>query len=284
MTNCIPVRVQLDSYFYNIIGDHQGGFGRVWLLERPEGAEVGAIYGKHRAVKTFEGQDQAAVVAELSNWILLHHPSILPLIKISRLNFRIAAMMEMRQGTLEDVLLDRTLSWEGTRTVLIQVCDALRYAYEQHQLAHLDIKPSNILIDDLPYKVQVSDWGISRLMHKGKISGPGAGTPRYVAPERLQDKRTSGAAADIFAVGMVAIYALSGMLPYLYLNEAKAGTLWQQTSVQLLSGAYYQHAQKILNPFSRAIRDVVLSCIHPNPAQRHGDYDKLLDVLRRVAA
>ena len=30
----LQARVQLDSYFYNIIGDHQGGFGRVWLLER----------------------------------------------------------------------------------------------------------------------------------------------------------------------------------------------------------------------------------------------------------
>lgn len=279
MADKIQARVQLDSYFYNVIDHKVGGFGRVWLLERPPGAEVGLIYDQHRAVKTFDGQNQAAVVGELSNWILLHHPTILSLIKISRLNFRVAALMEMCKGTLQDILDERILTWNETRTMLIQVCEALRYASEQHQLAHLDIKPANILIKKFPHKVQVSDWGISRLMHKGK-TGPGGGTRPYCAPERFLDQPFSGAAADIFSVGVLAMYSISGMLPYLLLDEAKGGPHWQQTSAQLLSGAYYQHAQQILECAPRVIRAFVLSCIHPNPTHRYRDYGTLLSDLR----
>lgn len=284
MTDKIRARVQLDSYFYNVIGDRRGGFGRVWFLERPDGAEAGTIYGRHRAVKTFEGQDQATVVNELSNWILLHHPAILPLIKISRLNFRIAALMEMRNGTLQDILEKGALTWSQTQIVLIQVCEALRYAHERHELAHLDIKPSNILINKFPNQVQVSDWGISRLMHKGKIGGPDAGTLRYIAPERLQGKSTSGVAADIFAIGMIAIYSICGMLPYLYLNKTEAEAYWQQTSAQLMSGAYFKHAQRILEPFPRSIKNIALASIQPNPSRRYKDYKALLRDLRRVEA
>ena len=35
MSNNLQPRVQLDSYFYNVIDQKEGGFGRVWLLERP---------------------------------------------------------------------------------------------------------------------------------------------------------------------------------------------------------------------------------------------------------
>lgn len=279
----IPVRVQLDHYFYNVTGDKQGGFGRVWLLERPAGAETSTIYGSHRAAKTFEGQDQEAVVTELSNWILLHHSAILPLIKISRLNFRIAALMELRKGTLADVLSQRQLTWRETRQVLLQVCSALQYAYENHQLAHLDIKPDNVLVDEFPNKVQVSDWGISRLVMKGKITGSGAFTPGYVAPERLLGSSIKGPSADIFSVGMIAIKALCGALPYvLYEDEDKHGSRWDQQFRQLHSGAYYKTAKYQLKSLPNAVQRMILSCVHPEPSARWRDYGSLANELTRA--
>lgn len=49
----------------------------------------------------FDQADEVAVVNELSNWILLQHKNVLPLIKIARLNFRIAAMMEFCKGSVQ---------------------------------------------------------------------------------------------------------------------------------------------------------------------------------------
>ena len=82
--------------------------GQVWFLERPDGAEFGTIYGRELAVKTFNVEDETEVTRELCIWASLDHNSIVPLIRIARLDFRLAAMMpKMLCG------LDALLASEG---------------------------------------------------------------------------------------------------------------------------------------------------------------------------
>ena len=280
MPTATITRVQLDRYFYNVLGiKRSSDFAKVWLLERSGVAHPDTIYDRQRAAKTFDTPDQAAVVNELSNWILLHHKNVLPLIKIARLNFRIAALMELRKGTLQDVLEKRTLTWKETRTILLQVCAALKYAYEQHNLVHLDIKPGNVLVDEFPEKVQVSDWGISRLAEQGRIIGGGF-TPGYLAPERLLGKSVPGPSSDIFALGMLAIISLLGTLPYAYnKDEERYGSLPEQQFMQLHDGRYFKNAEELLKPLPSPIRRLILSCVHSNPSTRQSDYGLLLHAL-----
>lgn len=278
-----PERVQLDRYFYRVLDiKRSSDFAQVWLLERSGDSPPQTIYDKQRAAKTFDQADEAAVVNELSNWILLNHQNVLPLIKIVRLNFRIAALMEFCKGTLQDVLDRRTLSWDETRTVLLQVCEALRYAYEEHSLVHLDIKPSNVLIRAFPNEMQVSDWGISKLADEGRIAGGGF-TPGYLAPERLSGKPVHGPSSDIFALGMLAIYALTGTLPYSYLpDEAQFGSQSEQLFLQLHTNIYFKQAAALLKPVSSQIQKLLLSCIHPDPSTRQSDYGRLLKAVAGV--
>jgi serine/threonine protein kinase len=275
-----PERVQLDRYFYRVLEVKRSSeFAQVWLLERSGDSPPRAIYDKQRAAKTFDQADEAAVVNELSNWILLHHKNVLPLIKIARLNFRIAALMELRKGTLQDVLEQRTLTWHETRTIILQVCEALRYAYEKHNLAHLDIKPGNVLVQAFPNQMQVSDWGISRLADKGRIVGGGF-TPGYLAPERLGAEPVPGPSSDIFALGMLAIYALTGTLPYAYLpDEEQFGSRSEQLFQQLHHSIYFKHAGDLLKPLPSKIQKLLLSCIHPDPSTRQSDYGRLLHAI-----
>lgn len=105
MATASPQLVQVDRYFYRVITTKQSTpEAKVWLLERAGDAPPTTIYDKRRASKTFANPDEAAVVNELSNWVLLHHTNVLPLIKIARLDYRIAAWMELCDGTLEDVI------------------------------------------------------------------------------------------------------------------------------------------------------------------------------------
>lgn len=285
MSVTTPARVQLDRYFYKVTAvKRSSAFAQVWLLERTGDTATRSIYDKQRAAKTFDQADEAAVVNELANWILLSHKNVLPLIKIARLNFRIAALMELCKGTLQDVLHERRLTWSETRTVMLQVAAALQYAYTKFNLVHLDIKPGNILIKNFPSQVQVSDWGISQLAEKGRIGGVGF-TPGYLAPERLSGKPVSGPSSDIFALGMVAVNALTGSLPYAYeADEALYGSVAEQQFRQLHSGMYYTHAGHLLKRFPAPVQSLVLSCIHPDPASRHSDYGRLLQAIAQVAA
>ena len=88
-------------------------------------------------------------------------------------------------------------------------------AHEQGVI-HRDLKPSNILInrDGL---VKIVDFGIasatsgtdSTLTQTGSI----VGSPAYLAPERVDDEEVT-ARCDIYSLGIIAYYLLSGKLPY----------------------------------------------------------------------
>lgn len=281
----MPERVQLDRYFYNVLDiKRSSDFAKVWLLERTGSSPPSTIYDKRRAVKTFDKADEASVVNELSNWILLRHQNVLPLIKISRLNFRIGALMELRPGTLQDVIEKRRLTWPETRTILLQVCEALKYAFEEHNLVHMDIKPANVMVKDFPHHMQVSDWGISQLAVKGRVLGGGF-TPGYLAPERLTGKPVPGPSSDIFALGMLAIHALLGFLPYAYMqDESRHGSYAEQQFRQLQTFAYFKNAEELLQPFPKPVQTLLLSCVHPDPAVRQRDYGRLLKAIAGVGA
>jgi serine/threonine protein kinase len=224
------------------------------------------------------------VVSELSNWVLLHHTNVLPLIKIARLNFRIAAWMELCAGTLQDVIEQRALTWSETRAILLQVTEALGYALDEHQVAHLDIKPANIMVKDFPNHVQVSDWGISKITQKGKIVGFGF-TPGFLPPERMMGKSVSGVSSDIFALGMTGIMALTQLLPYLYQqDQSKFGTYDEQQFRQLQSHQYFQNATQLLARFPAPIQDLLLGMIHPDPSTRFAEYGRLMHAIAGVPA
>ncbi|MGH2509952.1 MAG: protein kinase domain-containing protein, partial [Ktedonobacteraceae bacterium] len=247
---------------------------------RPAGGETGTVYDRFRAAKTFKGQDQQAVVDELSNWIMLHHRNILPLIKISRLDFQIAALMEMRKATLADLLAKHKLEWPTLCSVLLQICDALAYAFKEHGLAHLDIKPENVLIDEFAGNVQVSDWGISRLAVNGRISGSTGGTLVYCGPERFQKCLAIGPVSDIFSIGMLGIFALTLDMPYaIRRDEKKFGAPLDQVRSQICSGEYFANATRVLARQPSAIRQLLLQCINPDPRRRIDNYDYLRSTL-----
>ncbi|MEU9536326.1 serine/threonine-protein kinase, partial [Streptomyces sp. NPDC048213] len=83
-------------------------------------------------------------------------------------------------------------------------------------LIHRDLKPSNILLTiDGP---RVIDFGIARALDTvtdGGLTRTGAlvGSPGFMSPEQVRGERVS-AASDVFCLGSVLTYALTGRLPF----------------------------------------------------------------------
>ena len=108
--------------------------------------------------------------------------------------------------------------------IMIQICDSLREAHALG-LIHRDIKPANIMLCNRggAYDmVKVLDFGMVRggsspYEHKDSLSG----TPSYMAPESFTDPKGVDARVDIFAVGAVGFYLLTGkpLLDVRNLNE-----------------------------------------------------------------
>lgn len=103
-----PKQVLVDARTYSVMSVRNGGMGRVWLLEQTFDYPFNPIYKKRIAVKTFDFiKDEKAIEHELNIWVSLDHRSVLPLKKIGRLNYRLAAIMPLLEGSLDDLLATR---------------------------------------------------------------------------------------------------------------------------------------------------------------------------------
>jgi serine/threonine-protein kinase len=97
--------------------------------------------------------------------------------------------------------------------VVAQTAAAL-YAAHQVGLVHRDIKPPNILLGPGGV-VKITDFGIAHVAGSAPITRTGmlAGTPAYVAPERLTGAPATPA-SDLYSLGVVAYECLSGAPPF----------------------------------------------------------------------
>lgn len=125
-------------------------------------------------------------------------------------------ILELAQGgELQQVLdEDEFLSEPASKHVMRQVLEGVEFLHE-NQIAHLDIKPQNILLTSpLPYgNIKLCDFGISRLITSGSDLREIIGTPDYVAPEILNYERIS-LATDMWSLGCLTYVLLSGCSPF----------------------------------------------------------------------
>ncbi|UWE10481.1 protein kinase domain-containing protein [Actinacidiphila bryophytorum] len=121
-------------------------------------------------------------------------------------------------------------------------------------VVHRDLKPANILLrEDGPC---VIDFGISRALDSEGLTrtGQAAGTPAFMAPEQITD-RDPGPAADIFALGSVLAYAVTGAAPF-------AGSSDQSVMYRIV------HEAPDLSALADPLREVVEGCLAKDPALR----------------
>jgi tRNA A-37 threonylcarbamoyl transferase component Bud32 len=103
--------------------------------------------------------------------------------------------------------------------LLIQVCESLAEAHASG-LIHRDIKPANIFVTDrggVPDMVKVLDFGLVRPVVSADAAVLDAadteimvGTPSYMSPEAVESGANADARSDLYSVGAVGYYLLTG--------------------------------------------------------------------------
>jgi len=146
----------------------------------------------------------------------LSHPNIIPIFAVDRVEDFVFFVMAYVEGeTLGHRLQSRGPVGPSDGTRLIQeVAWALAYAHLRG-IVHRDIKPDNILIEQATGRSLVSDFGIARLTDAagGTAVGEVLGTAQYMSPEQATGEAVDGR-SDLYSLGVVAFYALSGRLPF----------------------------------------------------------------------
>ena len=168
---------------------------------------------------------------------------------------------------LDGMDLDRLIKSEGPLApprairILAGVCGALEEAHALG-LVHRDIKPANIVLTervDEPDVVKVVDFGLVRPLggHQGAASDFKAaliGTPLYLAPEAATSPETVDGRADLYAVGAVAYFLLTGKPVF------EAATVVELCSRHLLEQPMAP-SKRLGTPLSADIEALVLACL-----------------------
>jgi eukaryotic-like serine/threonine-protein kinase len=122
-------------------------------------------------------------------------------------------VMEFVDGaSLADLLRDGPLSLRQTLGLVAQAAAGLSAAHRAG-IVHDDVKPANVLLA-AGEKVKLTDFGMARVTKAG-TGAPrhDCGTPAYLAPE-CAIGQTATAAADLYALGVIAYECLLGQPPF----------------------------------------------------------------------
>ncbi|CAL5033114.1 unnamed protein product [Urochloa decumbens] len=193
--------------FSKMLGE--GGFGSVF-----EGKLDGETVAVKRLESTMQGKKE--FLAEVETIGSIEHINLVRLIGFcAEKSHRLLVYEYMPRGSLDRWIYYRhnnaPLDW-GTRCrIILDIAKGLCYLHEEcrRKIAHLDIKPQNILSDE-NFNAKLADFGLSKLIDRdqSRVMTVMRGTPGYLAPEWLTSRITEK--VDIYSFGVVIMEIISG--------------------------------------------------------------------------
>jgi serine/threonine-protein kinase len=193
---------------------------------------------------------------------------------------------------IEGIDLDMLVQHDGPQhpgrviQILSQICGSLAEAHAVG-LIHQDIKPANIFLCEragMVDVVKVLDFGLVRRF--ARLDGADGrnsmivpqqdfvGTPHYVAPEALLGEGVVDGRTDLYSLGCVAHYLLTGTAPF-------TGNTVLEVLGQHLHATAKPFASKALWPISPELERLVLDCLGKARVQRPNDAAMLYALLAR---
>jgi hypothetical protein len=166
--------------------------------------------------------------------------------------------------------------------ILWQVCGSL---FEAHSLGlvHRDIKPANIMINrrgGVTDVVKVLDFGLVKALDEAKSAGSTAagsltGTPLYMAPEAIQAPNTVDGRSDLYAVGAVGYFLLTGKPVF---DSASLVELCQQH----VEAIPIPPSERLGKPVSSELEHALLACLEKSRNKRPSTARDLAQLLSRA--
>jgi serine/threonine protein kinase len=169
---------------------------------------VGKWRGQDCAIKEIrmETCEESKFMAEVEFLKKLKHENIYKIIGACKdLEGRMFYILTptMIGGGLDSKIKKGPLPIETVVKYALGAAKGLEYIHSRKPpIIHRDIKPANILIDE-DDNVQLIDFGIAQKEGEANTAGGGAGTARWMSPERNYDVPIKVPAMDVYALGLV---------------------------------------------------------------------------------
>ncbi len=199
-----------------------GGFGEVWKCEAPGGIykAIKFVYGNLHAldVEGVRAEQELSALERVKN---IRHPFLLSIERVEDIKGELVIVMELADKDLHDVFVEnRQKGLVGIERnellgYLRDAAEALDLMNKQHNLQHLDIKPSNLFL--VSNRVKVADFGLVKALEGRTVISPTSGlmggvTPVYAAPETFAGGLSQH--SDQYSLAIVYQELLTGGLPF----------------------------------------------------------------------
>lgn len=213
---------------------------------------------------------------EANRYLYLDHPNIVRLEDLILYPDKGYLVMEYIEGkNLRDYMKSVTgpMPFQNAALLISETLNALGYAH-QHDVIHMDIKPSNIMLSN-ENKIKLIDFGISQT--RNRANERVMGTPYYMSPEQIDgeniDERT-----DIYSLGVTIYELITGRLPF---NTSG-------TSEELLRNIKKQELKpiKALNRYDKELEDemnaIIMQATAKDPDDRFPNCQAFKDALESI--
>ena len=256
-----PPGTMLDDRFRIVGPIGRGGMGEVYRADDLKLGQSVALKFLPENL-SFERERMELLYNEVRLARSVSHPNVCRVYDIGEIEGLHFLSMEYIDGEDLGSLLRRIGRLPADKGVEIarQICSGL-YAAHERGVIHLDLKPSNIMIDGRG-KVRITDFGLSRLTESTGNQGGIVGTPAYMAPEQLAGGNV-GEHSDIYSLGLLLHEIFTGKPVYRASSVAELLRIRDQSAPSRLSGFV-----KDLDP---AIEKIIQRCLDNDPLHRPGN-------------
>ena len=152
-------------------------------------------------------------------------------------------------------------------------------------MIHRDIKPANLYVcrygRDHDF-VKVLDFGLVKgadgsMLDDSKLTAANiaGGTPAYMPPEQVLGNRQADARSDVYALGCVAYWLLTGQLVFV-------GSTPMETMVHHTRTPPVPPSERTEVEVPPRLEQIILSCLEKEPADRPQSVDELAQALASV--
>ncbi len=246
----------------------EGGMGRVYearhrLLRRPTAIKlIDPSAQQDDQLRRFEREVQLTAS--------LVHPNVVAVFDYGHTQDGVFYYaMELVEGATLAELVAASGPQEPSRVVhlLHQAASALVEAHAAG-LVHRDIKPANLMVHSargVRDILKVLDFGLVKHVAgtDGDLSRSNliSGTPNYLSPEAISEPRAVGSASDIYALGCVAYFLLTG-------TEVFEGDTVLRICADHLHQAPMPPSRRLGRQLPAPLEELVLRCLEKDPADR----------------